>query len=174
MEDGYLSNDLKQHCLNTKKFCEDICTQMGVRDSKRYLLNAAEIHDLGKYFIPKYIIEAPRPLQLTERFIVDMHSSCGYLKAKEIGYDELTCQIILLHHGLKKNKCLAKESLLQEALELYPILMAADIYDALRTDRPYRPPVDKLNALDIVADKEEISQNIVNALSVIEGIEIVV
>lgn len=172
MEDGYLGKDLQKHCINTRNLCNDICTQMGVINEKRILLNAAEIHDLGKYFIPEHIISAPRPLQMTERFIVDMHSSCGYLKAKELGYDELTSQLILLHHGKKKNKCLKESDLLDRALDLYTILMAADIYDALRADRSYRQPLDKLSALDIIAENEEIPHTVINALSVVVGVTI--
>lgn len=93
-----LSPDLIQHCDNVK----DVCDRIYQGHLKDELLRAAEIHDLGKYFISDKVLDAPRALTIPERMIVDMHSQLGYYEAKMQGEDELVCQLIVLHHGIGK------------------------------------------------------------------------
>lgn len=132
-----MSSDTKKHCKRVKKLCEKVANQMEIKEDLKDLLNAASLHDTGKFFIPEKIIKVPRHLTKTERFVIDMHSSYGYFLCKQLGYSNLTCQLVLLHHGMNKYRPIEDSEIEERAKELMPILMMCDIYDAVHSDRPY-------------------------------------
>ena len=74
------------------------------------------------------------------------------------------CELILLHHGTHKYRTLTDEQISDFAKEYFQILMAADIYDALISDRVYRRAMDHDRALDIVAENPEIKRWVFLAL----------
>ena len=74
------------------------------------------------------------------------------------------CELILLHHGTHKYRTLTDEQISDFAKEYFQILMAADIYDALISDRVYRRAIDHDRALDIVAENPEIKRWVFLAL----------
>lgn len=163
--DSMLSPSLVKHCDNVKEVCELIYQG----HLKAELLRAAEIHDLGKYFISDNVLNAPRGLTIPERMIIDMHSQLGYYEAKMQGEDELVCQIIVLHHGIGKVGAPAILQILEpDAIELYPYIMAADIYSAVREPRSYHNGRSHEEAMKIIRDVRDIPENIKD---LIQGIE---
>ena len=125
---------------------------------------AARYHDIGKYYIPEKILNAPRPLTGLERKVIDMHAYYGYEACMEYGFEKDICELILLHHGTHKYRTLTDEQISDFAKEYFQILMAADIYDALISDRVYRRAMDHDRALDIVAENPEIKRWVFLAL----------
>ena len=65
----------------------------------RDLITAARIHDIGKHYIPDEILTAPHKLTAEEREIIDWHAYYGYELAKEQGYSDTVCKMVLYHHG---------------------------------------------------------------------------
>lgn len=160
-----LSPDLIQHCDNVK----DVCDRIYQGHLKDELLRAAEIHDLGKYFISDKVLDAPRALTIPERMIVDMHSQLGYYEAKMQGEDELVCQLIVLHHGIGKVGAPAILQILEPtAIELYPYLMASDIYSAMREERSYHKGRSHEDAMKVIRDIRDIPDNIKD---LVQGLE---
>lgn len=152
-----LSPDLIRHCDNVKNVCDMIYQS----HLKSELLRAAEIHDLGKYFISDKVLDAPRALTIPERMIIDMHSQLGYYEAKMQGEDELVCQLIVLHHGIGKVGAPAILQILEpSAIELYPYLMAADIYSAMRESRSYHAGRSHEEAMKVIRDIRDIPESI--------------
>lgn len=153
VREDLLSPDLIKHCDNVKHVC-DLIYEGTLKDE---LLRAAEIHDLGKYFISDRVLDAPRALTIPERMIVDMHSQLGYYEAKMQGENELVCQLIILHHGLAKVGAQAiLQTLEPDAISLYPYLMAADIYSAVRETRSYHKGKTHDEAMNILRDIRDI------------------
>lgn len=69
MENGLMSKEVIQHGLNVQKIVKKILnylhnTEGVVIDQELAfdLLAAAELHDIGKYYIPEYVLDAARPL----------------------------------------------------------------------------------------------------------------
>lgn len=152
-----LSPDLIRHCDNVKNVCDMIYQS----HLKSELLRAAEIHDLGKYFISDKVLDAPRALTIPERMIIDMHSQLGYYEAKMQGESELVCQLIVLHHGIGKVGAPAILQILEpSAIELYPYLMAADIYSAMRESRSYHEGKSHEEAMKVIRDIRDIPESI--------------
>lgn len=162
--DEFLSPYLLDHCDKVKNIC-DLIYSGPLKDE---LLHAAEIHDLGKYFISDKVLDSPNSLTIPERMIIDMHSQLGYYQAKMMGENEIVCQLIVLHHGLGKVGAQAIiNSLKPEVLPLYPYLMAADIYSAVREKRTYHEGKSHSEAMEILKRVEDIPdrvKGIVNAL----------
>ena len=160
-----LSPGLIRHCDNVKEVCELIYQG----HLKAELIRAAEIHDLGKYFISDKVLDAPRGLTIPERMVIDMHSQLGYYEAKMQGEDELICQLIVLHHGIGKVGSSAILQMLEpSAIELYPYLMAADIYSAVREKRSYHPGKTHEEAMKILRDIRDIPESIKEMVQSIE------
>lgn len=160
-----LSPDLVNHCDNVRNICNKIYNG----HSKDKLLRAAEIHDLGKYFISDRVLEAPRALTIPERMIIDMHSQLGYYEARMQGEDELVCQLMVLHHGIGK---VGAPSILQvlepDAIELYPYLMAADIYSAMREERSYHKARTHEEAVEVIRDIRDIPDAIKDLIETLD------
>ena len=162
-----LSPDLLKHCDNVKHVC-DLIYEGHLKDE---LLRAAEIHDLGKYFISDKVLYAPRALTIPERMVIDMHSQLGYYEAKMQGENELVCQLIILHHGLAKVGAQAiLQTLEPEVIGLYPYLMAADIYSAVRETRSYHKGKTHEEAMNILRDIKDIPMGIKDTVDGIKGI----
>lgn len=173
MENGLMSKEVIQHGLNVQKIVKKILnylhnTEGVVIDQELAfdLLAAAELHDIGKYYIPEYVLDAARPLLPTERCVVDMHAYYGYLKLRELGYSERIAQIVMLHHGKDRVPDFSNVHLCTGVEEVYQILMVADIYDAVTSNRPYRVAMSRENALNIV-EKAEVKGIFIDALKAV-------
>ena len=170
MENYLMSKEVLQHGLNVQKIVKKILgyfhnTGSIVIDQELAfdLLVAAELHDIGKYYIPEYVLNAARPLLPTERCVVDMHAYYGYLKLRELGYAERITQIVMLHHGKDRVPDLDKVHLCAGVEDVYQILIVADIYDAVTSNRPYRVAMCRESALNIV-EQADVKSIFVDAL----------
>lgn len=160
-EEDYFSTDLLTHCEDTTKLCMKLARmQHRSKEELCILETAAKYHDIGKYYIPDEVLNAKHPLTETERTVIDFHSQFGYLQMKELGHSEEVCQLVLLHHGMKKYRTVEDEFLCFSARSLYPILMISDIYAALTVDRVYRKAMTKEEAFEIIEKIPEIPQSL--------------
>lgn len=166
----YFSKETKIHCdrveLYTKAMAEEL--RLPSYDTKMLTI-AARYHDIGKYYIPEKILNAPRALTGLERKVIDMHAYYGYEACMEYEFGKDICELILLHHGMYKYRTLTDEQIGDFAKEYFQILMAADIYDALTSDRVYRSAMNCDQALDIIAENPEIERWVFLALEKISA-----
>ena len=161
----YFSKETKIHCNRVEQYTKAMAEELGLSAYDTKMLTvAARYHDIGKYYIPEKILNAPRPLTGLERKVIDMHAYYGYEACMEYGFEKDICELILLHHGTHKYRTLTDEQISDFAKEYFQILMAADIYDALISDRVYRRAIDHDRALDIVAENPEIKRWVFLAL----------
>lgn len=98
------------------------------------------IHDIGKLTIPAAILEKPAPLNAFEREVVQLHPRIGVQLIEKVNHPlkELAIKIILNHHeafdGSGYPHGLSGKNIPLEAR----ICSICDVYDALRSHRPYR------------------------------------
>jgi len=102
---------------------------------------ASPLHDVGKVAIPDSVLLKPGPLTPAERSIVETHAEIGHrlLHGSDSAVLQLAATIALTHHehydGGGYPRGLAGESIPIEGR----IVAIADVFDALTSDRVYRP-----------------------------------
>ncbi len=163
---GY-DQDLWGHCSRTAELCERITSGMLSLEERDKLYFAAQVHDIGKIYIPSRILTKPGRLTEEERHTVDLHSMWGYIFLRKEGVPEDICQLVLLHHGYKKEKFgLPFDS----PCFMADILRACDIYDAITSNRPYHKKESGEEALQILAcQKEPIPVLILQGISLVSA-----
>jgi PAS domain S-box-containing protein len=115
---------------------------------------ASPLHDLGKVAIPDSVLLKPGPLTPAERSIVETHAEIGHrlLDGSDSAVLQLAATIALTHHerydGGGYPRGLVGESIPIEGR----IVAIADVFDALRSDRVYRPAMTIDRALTILRD----------------------
>lgn len=98
---------------------------------------AGAIHDIGKIFIDKNILYKNGSLTEVEFKEIKKHADYGCRIAKEIPGLSKFCEILLLHHEYEdKSGYYHKES--REIPLLAKIIVVADVFDALTSERSYR------------------------------------
>ena len=115
-----------------------------------HLRRGSTLHDIGKVAIPDHILFKPSPLTKEEWTVMRRHPLIAAEMLKPISY--LTPALpIPRHHHEKWDGSGYPDGLAREAIPLAARLFAfADVYDALTSDRPYRPAWSQVEALEYV------------------------
>ena len=135
------------------------------------LQRAAFLHDIGKIGVPVAILDKPGKLSHEEFSIIKAHPRMGGRILEPIkAYDEII-PMVVEHHERFDGKGYP-DGLYGTSISLGGrILAVADVFDALKSDRPYRQGMPLEQVIEII--KQEASQqfdpDIVNAfLTVVE------
>src|SRR5574343_1618099 len=123
-----------------------------------HIAKAAPLHDICKIAIPDHILLKPGKHTLEEFEIMKTHSVKGESmlqhSIREMGGDNamlaFACQIARSHHE-RWDGSGYPDGLAGEAIPLAARLMAvADVYDALRSRRPYKKAFEHREAVDLI------------------------
>ena len=128
------------------------------------------LHDIGKIGVRDSVLLKPGSLSDSERLLVEEHPLIGLRIIDPIELPQAVREIVGGHHE-KLDGSGYPYQLSGEELSIFSrIASVADIYDALTTARPYRPPLLSdmaLELLDREAVKGRIDREVVNALAVV-------
>jgi response regulator RpfG family c-di-GMP phosphodiesterase len=120
-------------------------------DEAEVLRYAGVLHDVGKIAIDSSILSKPGPLTPGEWEIMFTHPTVGAKLLKEIPFLERAAELVLRHHE-KFDGTGYPDRLRGEAIPLGArIIAAAEAFDTMTTDRPYR------SALSIDAAVKELN-----------------
>jgi HD-GYP domain-containing protein (c-di-GMP phosphodiesterase class II) len=136
------------HSLRTAELAVELGLQMTLPpDRLRIIARGAYLHDLGKIAIPDQILNKPGPLTEEERRVVEMHPQHGYELAATAPSLQEVLPVILHHHERLDGKGYPA-GLSGNAVPLEARVVAvADVWDALTSDRAYRPGWEPAQAL---------------------------
>ena len=114
---------------------------VGIEAADRvHVRRGALLHDIGKMGIPDYILRKPGPLTDDEWEIMRRHPGYAYEMLSPVAYLRPALEIPYCHHE-RWNGTGYPRGLKGEAIPLSARIFAVvDVWDALRSDRPYRPP----------------------------------
>jgi len=125
---------------------------LGLHESDLYELGmGALLHDIGKAFIPKAILNKNGTLTPEEFEVMKTHPAQGasYLE-RNFNLPAKTCMAVLQHHE-KVDGSGYPASLSGRSIGLFAkIIGVADVYDALTSDRPYRRALPPFEAMEYV------------------------
>jgi putative two-component system response regulator len=104
-----------------------------------HLRHGCILHDCGKIGVPENVLNFPGRLSVSDMELVCKHPVWGCDVARQAQLPEMVQQVILHHHE-RFDGTGYPVGLAGAAIPLVARITAiADVYDALATDRPYRP-----------------------------------
>lgn len=138
------------HTRRVQVIAARLATALGVRD--KHLLQAIEtaavLHDVGKLAVPECILNKPGALSPAEFEAIKLHASIGAEILSATQFPDPVVSIVRHHHenwdGTGYPAGLAGTDIPVGAR----ILAVADCFDALTSDRPYRPRLRSAEALE--------------------------
>lgn len=131
--------ELGEHGRRTARLARDIATEMALPDDEIDQLHVgAQLHDIGKLFISRSILDQPGPLTDEQWVELRHHPRMGYELVRDRVPDAVS-HMVLNHHerydGTGYPNAVSGSSLRLEAR----ILQVADAFDAITSTRPYQP-----------------------------------
>lgn len=127
------------HSSRVAAYTAQIATEMGLPEQRiRRLYDAALFHDIGKIGVPDSILQKPSALTPEERAIIQRHPQTGVDILRNLDSYQDLLPFILHHHEFYDGRGYPDHTKGDELpLDTY-ILGAADAFDAITSDRPYR------------------------------------
>lgn len=140
---------VKRICYYTKILAETLGMDDHFCDE---IFHASAMHDIGKIGIPDHILLKPHSFTPDEWELMKTHTIIGskILADHSSPYLRLGQQIALSHHE-RWDGSGYPNGLKGEAIPLAArIMQLADVYDALRSERPYKKALDHKKAFEII------------------------
>jgi putative nucleotidyltransferase with HDIG domain len=143
------------HIRRVQSYAVGLARHLGVSDHSliQAIEAAALLHDMGKLAVPEYILNKPGPLTPAEFDRMKLHASIGADILSSINFPYPVVPIVRHHHenwdgsgypdGLKGTEIPLGAR----------ILSVVDCYDALTSDRPYRPRLADEDATRILLER---------------------
>lgn len=142
-----IEEQIKQHQMRVSKICEKIGRALDMPyDEIIELLLAAQLHDIGKLWIPESILDKPDKLTEEEKEIIKRHVWYGYDYVKTRKMSSAVAEAVLYHHEHFDGK--GYIGLRGKEIPLFSrIISVADAFDAMTNNRPYREAMSPTEAL---------------------------
>jgi putative nucleotidyltransferase with HDIG domain len=143
------------HIRRVQAYAVGLAGRLGMTDEKQIkaIEAAALLHDMGKLAVPEYILNKPGKLTAAEFEKMKLHAGVGADILSAIDFPYPVVPIVRHHHeswdgtgyptGIKGTDIPIGAR----------ILSVVDCFDALTSDRPYRPALSDEEALRILAER---------------------
>jgi putative two-component system response regulator len=161
-----------EHLLRLQHYCrclaEEAAHLSGFADQiDEHFISLLEccvpLHDIGKIGVPDEILLKPGKLSPDEHLIMQQHTVVAANMLRKVasrhysavGFMQMAIDIAHYHHE-RYDGGGYPDHLTGEAIPLAARIVAiADVYDALRSRRAYKPPHTHLTAMKIIAEEED-------------------
>jgi putative nucleotidyltransferase with HDIG domain len=143
------------HIRRVQAYAVGLAKTLGVTDEKllKAIEAAALLHDMGKLAVPEHILNKPGKLTPAEFEKMKLHASVGadILSAIDFPYPVVP---IVRHHHENWNGTGYPDGIKGTDIPIGArILSVVDCFDALTSDRPYRPRLGDEEALTILTER---------------------
>jgi len=138
----------EEHAKRVSYYCEQIGLAYGMgSDEVKSLTGAGELHDIGKIAIDDHVLNKEGQLTAEEWRAIRKHPDIGYRILSTASEFEPMAEAIVSHHerwdGTGYPKGLKGEEIVFSAR----VVAVADAYDAMISERPYRPALTEQQAV---------------------------
>ncbi len=114
---------------------------------------AALLHDIGKETTPADILTKPGRLDMEEFYLVKKHPAAGAKLLRRIDCGTVLPMIVAFEHHIKYDRTGYPKVHTREPLHVASYMtQIADVYDALRSYRPYQPSIELERTLSIMKE----------------------
>jgi len=143
------------HIRRVQTYATSLAREIGVRDEQllKAIEAAALLHDMGKLAVPEHILNKPGKLTAAEFDRMKMHADVGadILSAIDFPYPVVP---IVRHHHENWDGSGYPAGLRGTDIPIGArILSVVDCFDALTSDRPYRPKLPDDEAIQILRER---------------------
>jgi putative nucleotidyltransferase with HDIG domain len=143
------------HIRRVQRYAVGLARHIGVTDGGQIsaIEAASLLHDMGKLAVPEYILNKPGKLTRAEFERMKLHASVGadILTAIDFPYPVVP---IVRHHHENWDGTGYPDGLRGTGIPIGArILSVVDCFDALTSDRPYRPRLSDTDAIQILRDR---------------------
>jgi putative two-component system response regulator len=178
----------KNHIRRVQSFCRILATELQKDTAHEKILtdayitnlyHAAAFHDIGKIGIPEHILLKRGRLEPEEFEIMKLHVDIGKRTLRELLSKYRSCGLIKLsfemtaYHHEKWDGSGYPDGLYARDIPLSARIMAlVDVYDALRSKRPYKEPISHEKSVRIIKEGGGVhfDPSVVKAFSNVESI----
>jgi diguanylate cyclase (GGDEF)-like protein/putative nucleotidyltransferase with HDIG domain len=127
------------HSERVSELAARVASRLGLEPEQVELTRlAGSLHDLGKLAIPEEILRKPGALTDSERLVLERHPQIGFRMLDSLGVDPVAD--LVLHHHERWDGAGYPDGLQGEEIPLGArIIFVTDAFDAMTSDRIYRP-----------------------------------
>ncbi len=148
-KDGYTVS----HCRRVSKLSRLVASTIGLEASGVHTaMVAALYHDIGKLGIVNSVLTKPGQLSPSEWRSITTHPTIGCELLESFLTVRRAAVVIQQHHESWDGSGYPFGLRQQEILPEARVLRVCDVYDALVSDRPYRPAYTPSEAVEIITD----------------------
>ena len=144
------------HCERLSDYAANLGHYLGLDEEEQLALKRGGfLHDLGKIRVPDEILKKGTDLTAEEWKLMKQHPVIGEAICRPLKSLRLVLPIIRHHHE-HWNGSGYPDALSGERIPLLArILQVVDVYDALRTERPYKPALSHEDSLRMMSEEAQ-------------------
>ena len=150
----FRDRETEGHTQRVAELTVRLARTMGMRDDELvHLRRGAMLHDIGKMAVPDSILHKPGPLSEEEWEVMRRHTTSAFEMLHPIRFLRPALDIPLAHHekwdgtGYPRGR---KGEQIPLAARIFSVV---DVWDALRSDRPYRKALSAEQARDHIRSR---------------------
>jgi len=143
------------HAINVGLMSSALCEAVGLsRERTRHITLGAMLHDVGKRVMPATIINKPGKLNDAERRVLVAHPAAGVqILAGSHHLPSVVLTVTYEHHMNMDGTGYPNRPKTRAISLPSQIVHVADVFDALRTHRPYREALPVATAMEIMGEE---------------------
>ena len=128
------------HLLRVQKLSHALCKKLSLSsDLILKISTAALLHDVGKMALPDSILKKTTSLDLYERQLLELHVDWGYQMVSQFPDLEFEAKLLRSHHEWWNGHGYCQKLKAEQIPIGARIIAIADAYDAIVSERSYKP-----------------------------------